>query len=244
MSPARKKATNDKGRALAAKLIDDQVRSLLAELEQLGTEENREGMARYAIVSDKIFGVPMPVLRDFAKRVGRNHELAAALWETGYHEARITAALVDDPAKVTPAQMDAWARDFDNWAVCDAVCMHLFDKSEHAWAKVFAWSKKKDEFVKRAAFALIASIAIHDKRKEIDDKFVEALALIERESTDNRNFVKKAVNWALRHIGKRNADMHERAVEVSERLAASSDKTAQWIGKDAVKKLAAVRKGG
>jgi 3-methyladenine DNA glycosylase AlkD len=234
-----RKPANDKGRALSAALAKDQARALLDELEPLGSEENREGMARYGIVADRIFGITIPVLRDLAKRVGRNHDLALALWDTGYHEARILATLVDEPDKVTSRQMDEWARDFDNWAVCDAACMNLFDRVEHAWVKVDAWSHHEDEFVKRGAFALIASIAQHDKRASIDDRFIDALALIERESTDDRNFVKKAVNWALRAIGKRNPAMRDRAVEVAERLAASSNKTAKWIGKDAFKKLTA-----
>ena len=232
------KPANDQGRALSAALAKDQAHTLLDELSSLGTEEGRAAMARYGIVAEKSYGISVPVLRDLAKRVGRNHDLALALWDTGYQEARILATLVDEPDKVTSKQMDDWARDFENWAVCDAACMNLFDRVEHAWDKVDEWSDHKDEFVKRGAFALIASIAQHDKRASIDDKFIAALELIERESTDERNFVKKAVNWALRAIGKRNATMRDRAMEVSERLAASTNKTAKWVGKDALKKLA------
>ena len=232
-----RKPANDQGRALSAALAKDQAQSLLAELEPLGSEENRAGMARYGIVANRIYGVTIPVLRDLAKRVGRNHDLALALWDTGYQEARILATLVDEPDKVTSKQMDEWANDFENWAVCDAACMNLFDRVEHAWQKIDEWSDHEREFVKRAAFALVASIAQHDKRASIDDRFDHALQLIERESTDDRNFVKKAVNWALRAIGKRNATMRDRALEVAERLAASSNKAARWIGKDAAKKL-------
>ena len=155
-----------------------------------------------------------------AKRLGRNHELAAALWDTGWYEARMLTSFVDEPARVTPAQMDRWCRDFDNWAICDTVCFHLFDRTPHAWAKVAQWRDRRDEFVKRAAFALLWSLTVHDKRAD-DEPFAEGLPLIERAATDERNFVKKAVNMALRAIGKRNPALNAAAVTVARRLADS-----------------------
>ena len=209
---------------------------MLAWLKGRGTKANREGMARYAIRSAKVFGVSVGTLRQRAKTLGRNHELAGALWETKSYEARMLAAFVDDPARVTPAQMDRWCKDFDNWAICDTVCFHLFDRTPHAWKKVATWAGRKDEFVKRAAFALLASLALHDKGSP-DTAFASCLALIERESRDERNFVKKAVNWALRSVGGRGPGLHASALALSRRLATSSDKTARWIGKDAVRQL-------
>jgi 3-methyladenine DNA glycosylase AlkD len=194
-------------------------------------------MARYGIVSPKAFGVGVAPLRARAKRLGRDHALALALWETGWFEARMLAVLVDDPARVTPVQMDGWARDFDNWAVCDTACFALFDRTPHAWRKITTWSGRRGEFVKRAAFALLASVALHDKGAP-DAPFLRGLRLIERAATDERNFVKKAVNWALRAIGGRNRELNREAIEVSRRLAASEDATARWVGKDALRAFA------
>jgi 3-methyladenine DNA glycosylase AlkD len=193
-------------------------------------------MARYAIPSENAFGVPVGVLRQYAKQLGRDHGLAAALWETGRYEARMLASFVDEPARVTSAQMDRWSRDFDNWAICDTACFHLFDRTPHAWAKVDAWAGRREEFVKRAAFALLASLSVHDKRAG-DDPFLRGLRLVERAATDERNFVKKAVNWALRSVGKRGPALHAAAVSVAQRLAGSSHVAARWVGKDALREL-------
>lgn len=193
-------------------------------------------MARYAIVAPKVFGVSVGTLRDIGKRTGRDHALAIALWKSGWYEARMLTAFVDDPARVTVAQMDRWAKDFDNWAICDALCFHLFDKTPHAWGRISAWSRRREEFVKRAAFALLAGVALHDK-KAPDGPFLRSLAFIERASEDERNFVKKGVSWALRSIGHRNATLHAAAVKTAERLAASRDGTARWIGKDSLRDL-------
>jgi 3-methyladenine DNA glycosylase AlkD len=209
---------------------------VLAWLRRKGTKATRQGMARYAIPSDKAFGVPVGVMRQHAKSIGHSHELAAALWETGWYEARMIASFLDDPALVTPEQMDRWCRDFDSWAICDTACFHLFDRTPHAWKKVHQWAKKRDEFVKRAAFALLASLAVHDKGAD-DALFLRCLPLVERASTDERNFVKKGVNWALRTIGRRNANLNAAAVAVSRRLAASSDAAPRWIGKDSLREL-------
>jgi len=220
--------------------VKDQAKAAVAELKRLGTKETRDGMARYAIPSDNAFGVPVGQIRDLGKRLGRNHELAQALWDSGWYEARMLATFVDEPALVTPAQMDRWCKDFDNWAICDTACFHLFDKTPHAFKKVSQWSKRRDEFVKRAAFALLASLALHDKKSD-DRLFAECLPLIEKAATDDRNFVKKGVSWALRGVGRRGPALKDSAVALSERLAGSPDSTARWIGKDALRDLKRVR---
>jgi 3-methyladenine DNA glycosylase AlkD len=212
------------------------VRSALAWLERHGTKRGREGMARYAIRSDKAFGVSMTDIQKLAKQLGRNHELAVALWDTGWYEARMLTAYVDEPARVTPAQMDRWARDFDNWALPDTLCFALWDRTPHAWVKVTQWSAKRAEFVKRAAFAMLWSLAVHDKQAG-DKQFIEGLALIERAAADERHFVKKAVNMALRAVGKRNAALNRAAVAVARRLAESPDAAPRWVGKDALRGL-------
>ena len=212
------------------------VAEILAWLERRGTKRNREGMARYAIVAPKIFGVSVADLRTLGKRVGRDPKLADALWKTGWHEARMLVAFVGDPARLTPAQMDRWARDFDNWAICDALCLHLFDRSPHAWKKIDQWTRRREEFVKRAGFALLASVALHDK-KGPDAPFLTALKRVERTAADDRNFVKKAVSWAVRGVGRRNAALHGPAVATARRLAASTSPGARWAGKDALREL-------
>lgn len=212
------------------------VETVLAWLERRASPAVRKGMARYAIPSDKAFGISVGDLRRYAKELGRDHRLAAALWKAGWYEARMLAALIDEPARVTPAQMERWCRQFDSWAICDTACFSLFDRTPHAWDKLAQWAERDDEFVKRAAFALLASLTVHDKQAE-DRRFQEGLRLIERAATDERNFVKKAVNWALRSIGKRNTPLHEAALAVSHRLAASSNATARWVGKDALREL-------
>jgi 3-methyladenine DNA glycosylase AlkD len=205
----------------------------LAWLKERRTEEGRAGMARYGIVARKVFGVSVANIRALAKRMGRDHELADQLWRTGWYEARLLAAFLDDPKLVTPEQMDRWAGEFENWADCDTVCFHLFDKTPHAFAKVDQWAADEREFVRRAAFALLASIALHDK-KAADEPFLERLPLIEAAATDPRNFVKKAVSWALRGIGKRKSPALQTAArKMADRLAASADNRARWIGRDA-----------
>ncbi len=193
-------------------------------------------MARYAIPSDHALGVPVGKIRDLGKRLGRNHELAQALWETGIYEARMLAAFVDEPALVTPAQMDRWCRDFDNWAICDTLCFHLFDKTRPAFRKVGQWAKLKGEFQERAGFALLASLALHDKKADTA-LFAERMPLIERAASDKRNFVKKGVSWALRGIGLRRPELRAAAVQVATRLAASEDAAERWVGKDALRDL-------
>ena len=193
-------------------------------------------MARYAIPSDKAFGVSVGTIQQLAKRLGHDHGLAEALWKSGWYEARMLAALVDEPARVTMAQMDRWCRDFDNWAICDTVCFKLFDKVPHAWGRVTAWSRSREEFVMRAAFALLWGLSVHDK-EAADAHFLHGLQLIERAAADDRNFVKKAVNMALRAVGKRNRGLHAAAMGTARRLAASEDAAPRWVGKDALREL-------
>jgi len=212
------------------------VDELLAFLKRRGTKANRDGLARYAITAEKTFGVSVATLRELGKKIGRDHDLALALWDTGWYEARMLVPFIADPARTTPRLMDRWARDFDNWAICDALCFHLFDKTPHAFAKVRLWASRRDEFVRRAAFALLASLALHDKGAD-DATFLECFPLIESAASDERNFVKKAVSWALRGIGKRNASLRAESLALATRLAASKDATERWIGKDAVKYL-------
>ena len=216
--------------------ISKQVQTTVAALAALATKRDLENLARFGITAKDPLGVSMAKIQKLAKTLGRNHELAGALWDTGCYEARLLTAYVAEPARVTPAQMDRWCKDFDNWAVCDTLCFHLFDRVPHAWDKIRKWSNQRPEFVKRTAFALMASIAGHDKLAA-DDLFLEGLTLIERAASDERNFVKKAVSWALRRIGRRNQRLHRACVELSARLAASADATERWIGRDAHKEL-------
>jgi 3-methyladenine DNA glycosylase AlkD len=216
---------------------NSEIDPVLTWLKRHSSARTRVGMARYGIPSDNASGVSVADIRLLAKRLGRNHELALALWETGSYEARMLTPFIDEPARVTPAQMDRWCRDFDSWAICDALCFHLFDKTPHAWQKIAKWSGRREEFVKRAAFALLASVALHDQTAP-DAPFIKSFALIERAATDDRNFVKKAVSWALRGIGKRNPALNAAAVKLARRLAASPDSAARWTGKDALRDLA------
>jgi 3-methyladenine DNA glycosylase AlkD len=212
------------------------VEAVLAALEKLSTQRDRDNLARFGIAATNPLGVSMSNIQSLAKRLGKSHELAAALWDTNVYEARMLASFVDEPERVTAAQMDRWCRDFDNWGICDTLCFKLFDQTPHAWAKVAQWGDKRDEFVKRAAFALLASLAAHDK-SATNEQFIESLPLIERAATDERNFVKKGVSWALRALGRRNAVLNEAAVTVARRLAASNEPAARWIGKGALKEL-------
>jgi 3-methyladenine DNA glycosylase AlkD len=199
----------------------------------------REEMGpRYGIHTEKAFGVGMAQMQRLAKELGSSHELAEALWKTGWYEARMVAAMIDVPEQVSAAQMDRWSRDFDNWGICDTVCFKLFDQTPHAFAKVELWAKSREEFVKRAAFALLASVALHDKSAE-DSKFLRCLPLIERAASDERNFVKKGVSWALRSLGRR-PGLLMASMELAEKLAGSENAAERWVGKDALKDLSKV----
>lgn len=208
-----------------------------ARLKALADRATLAGMSRYGIPSEGAFGVPVGKIRGYAKELGRQHDLALALWKSGQYESRMLACFIADPDRVTPALMDAWAKGFDNWAVCDTACFHLFDRTPHAFAKVRKWATRRDEFVRRAAFALLASVALHDK-KAPDAPFLAALPLIERAASDERNFVKKGVSWALRGIGKRRGgSLQAPALALATRLAASDDAAARWVGRDALRDL-------
>jgi len=221
--------------------LGKEAQSVVAMLKRAGKESVRDGMARYAIPADKAFGVSVGDLQKMAKRLRntdatKNHELAAGLWETGWYEARMLACYVDDPACVRPAQMDRWCGDFDNWAICDTACFALFDRTPHAWRKANAWSRRQGEFARRAAFALLWGLTVHDKEAS-DEPFAEGLVLIERAATDERHFVKKAVNMALRAIGKRSPALNAAAVAVAQRLAVATEAAPRWVGKDALREL-------
>ena len=195
-----------------------------------------EGMARYGMATEKRLGVKIPELRKIAKGIGKDHQLALELWATGIAEARILASMVDQPGEVDGAQMDAWAADFDSWDVCDQVCMNLFEKTPLAWEKILEWSRREEEYVKRAAYALIACLAWHDKSAE-DQAFIELLPVIVAGAVDGRNYVKKAVSWALRNIGKRNLRLNKVALQMAHELEAMDAKPARWIGADASRDL-------
>jgi 3-methyladenine DNA glycosylase AlkD len=216
--------------------VADQVEAVIAWLKKTGTKATRDGMARYAIPSDNAFGVPMGVMQKKAKELGQNHDVAAGLWETGWYEARTMAAFVEVPDRVTPGQMDRWCRDFDNWAICDTVCFHLFNRVEHSYGKVEKWARRRAEFERRAGFALLACLALRDKSAG-NEPFALWLPLIEEGATDERNFVKKAVSWALRSVGRRHPDLRTSSLALAQRLAASENPAARWVGKDALKDL-------
>ena len=197
-------------------------------------------MARYGINPDNAYGVSIPILRGLAREIGKNHALAGQLWSSGVHEARILAALVDEPSRVTGARMDRWARDFDSWDVCDQVCSNLYDKTEWAYPKALEWSGRPEEFVKRAGFVLMAALAVHDKVAS-DGLFEPFLPVIVREATDGRTYVKKAVNWALRQIGKRSQELNRKAIATAREVQRLDSRTARWIGADALRQLTGSR---
>jgi len=222
--------------ATPKRALEEQVQSALTWLQRHSTKATRDGMARYAIPSARAYGVAMRDIKALGKKLGRNQPLAVALWTTGVYEARMLASFVGDPDQLTSPQMDRWCRDFDNWAFCDAMAFNLFDRTPHAWTKVAQWSRRRNEFEKRAAFALLWSLTVHDKSAG-DDRFEQGLALIEREAGDERHFVRKATNMALRAIGKRNRALNAAATVVARRLAGSKDEAARWVGKDALREL-------
>lgn len=193
-------------------------------------------MARYGINPENTLGISIPALRAIARQAGKDHLLAARLWRSGIHEARLLACFTDEPDKVTSTQMDRWARDFDSWDVCDQCCSNLFDKTSMAYIKAVQWSSRKEEFVKRAGFTLMAALAVHDKQSG-DEAFEEFLPLILREATDARNFVCKAVNWALRQIGKRNRRLNQKAIKTAKEIQKLDSKAARWIAADALREL-------
>jgi 3-methyladenine DNA glycosylase AlkD len=216
--------------------MSEAAKQVINDLRKNANPSNIEGMRRYGISVENALGIPIPIIRDMAKRIGKNHELAQLVWEGNYHEARILAGLVDEPAKVTFEQMESWVNEIDSWNVCDQLCSNLFDKTIHSYRAARTWSNREEVFVKRAGYVLMATLAVHDK-KAADEPFREFLALIREGSTDDRNFVKKAVNWALRQIGKRNIALHEAAIEMAELIVKQESSAARWIAKDALREL-------
>ena len=208
----------------------------LAELRRLGERRNVEGMARFGIVAKNVLGVAKPRMDELARKIGIDHRLALELWETGVHDARILAGMIDEPKQVTTAQMNRWVRDFDNWDVCDGTCCHLFAFAAPAWDRAIAWTRRPKEFEKRAGFALIAFLAYRDKTAK-DSQFIKILPVLFREASDDRNFVRKAVNWALRNIGKRNPNLNRAAIRAAEKMRALNFRSARWIAADALREL-------
>jgi 3-methyladenine DNA glycosylase AlkD len=209
---------------------------ILSSLRKLSRPQNLEGMARYGIKTDKAFGISIPELRKLARTVGKNHSLALELWESGYHEARILAGMVDDPAQLSSKQMDDWTAAFNSWDLCDQCCNNLFAFSPLAHAKALDWSRQPQEFVKRAGFVMMAVLAVHEK-KDADKQFISFLKIIEKAATDERNYVRKAVNWALRQIGKRNLVLNNSAIQTAEKIREMNSKSAKWIASDALREL-------
>lgn len=213
---------------------------VVRQLRSLASPENVAGMERFGIVTGEALGLTAPVLKALAKDVKKNtedrHALALELWETGIYEARAVAFLIDDPKSVTEKQMEAWASDFDNWATVDGACGYLFCRTPFAYEKAFEWAEREAEFEKRAGFSLMAYLAVHDKKAD-DAQLAAFLPVIEKHSDDDRNFVKKAVNWALRQIGKRSLNLNELAVETAERIKLQNSKPARWIASDALREL-------
>lgn len=231
----KRRSKSPKGKAVAPPEVWT-VERAIEELRRHGTRRNVEGMARFGIRSEQVFGVSKPMLDAVARKIGRNHDLGMRLWATGIHDVRLLAMLISEPEKVTATQMDEWAREFDNWDVCDGTCCHLFVFAKPVWKKAYAWTSRKAEFEKRAGFALAAYLAIHDKQAP-DAAYRKFFPMIEREARDDRNFVRKAVNWALRNIGKRNLRLNREAIACAERIRANAVGAARWIAGDALREL-------
>ncbi len=214
----------------------EEARQIVERLRSMSNPHSVEGMARFGINSQNTLGVSVPAVRALAKEIGRDHNLAINLWKSGVHEARLLAGFIDEPTRVTESQAEKWARDFDSWDICDQVCSNLFDRTPFAVAKVKEWSRREEEFVKRAGFVLMAALAVHDKKA--DDKLFESfLPIIKRESTDERNFVRKAVNWALRQIGKRNPKLNRSAIRTAKEIQKLDGRAAKWVAADALREL-------
>lgn len=212
------------------------VKEILKKLEKLGSEKNRKGMQKFGINIENAFGISVTNLRKLAKEIGKNHQLAIELWNTGNHEAKHLASMIADPKLVTKSLMNKWVKDFNSWDICDGTCSNLFRKTPYAKVKIFEWAKSNKEFVRRTAFSLIAYLAVHDKKRN-DEEFLEFFELIKKYSNDERNFVKKAVNWSLRQIGKRSKYLNEKAVLVAKEIKQMDSKTSKWIANDALREL-------
>lgn len=233
---AKKSASKVAPKALKSSSPKEQAEHIVVWLKRNATKATRDGMARYSIPADNAFGVPVNVMLKQAKALGRNHDVAMALWDTGWYEARMMASYLSEPARMTSAQMDAWVKDFDSWAICDTVCWHAFERSPFAWEKITKWSRLPGEFQKRTSVALLATMALHIKTID-DEKFADMLPLVERAAQDERNFISKGANWALRAIGLRSERLRHDARELAAELAESPHAWTRWVGKDALRKL-------
>lgn len=211
-------------------------KEIIKHLKSMSNPRNVEGMARYGINPKNNLGIQIYKLRAIAKEIGKDHEIAIRLWDSGIHDARLLAVFIEEMDKVTSKQMDSWARDFDSWDVCDQACTSLFDQTPYAWKKIYEWAEREEEFVKRAAFSIIAGLAVHDK-KASDDDFEKLFLLIKKHADDERNYVKKAVNWALRNMGKRNISMNKKAIKTAKEIQKINSKTAKWIASDSIREL-------
>ncbi len=209
---------------------------IVKQLQQMANPKNVEGMARYGINPKNNLGISIYQLRPLAKQIGKNHDLAVQLWDSGIHDARLLACFIEDPKLVSSEQMDSWAKDFDSWDVCDQACTSLFDQTSFAWKKVVEWANRNEEFVKRGAFSLLAGLAVHDKQAN-DEQFEHVFPIIITHAIDERNYVKKAVNWALRNIGKRNLFLNKKSIIVAKKIINMDSKSARWIASDAIREL-------
>lgn len=214
----------------------EQADAVVAWLRKNANKKTRDGMARYGIPGDHALGVPVGVMLKHAKSIGRNQDVADALWSTGIYEARMMASYLSEPERMTAAQMDAWVNDFDSWAICDTVCWHAFEKSPHAWARIPKWARERGEYQRRTSMALLATMALHIKNID-DESFAEMFVLIERAANDERNFVHKTANWALRAIGLRSERLRHDARELAAELTESEQSWTRWVGNDAARKL-------
>jgi 3-methyladenine DNA glycosylase AlkD len=212
------------------------VQEVLVWLERTGSPKAAAGLARYGLPTTNAYGISVGALRAYAKRIGKDHQLAMKLWKTGSLDARILASFLGDPQQLTLAQMNAWCRDFDNWGTTDTACFALFDRSPLAWKVVAPWARQKGEFQKRAGFVMMACLAAHDKTAK-DAAFMKFFPMIEKGASDDRNFVKKGVSWALRHLGHRSPALHAAAVKTAAKLSKSEDATERWVGKDALRDI-------
>ena len=210
--------------------------TLLNKLKNLSNPDAVVSMAKFGINSKNTYGISIPILRGIAKEIGRDHDLAQQIWDSGIHEARILASMIADPSLVTESQLEKWAMDFDSWDVCDQCCMNLFEDTDFAYLKCFEWSSREEEFVKRAGFVLMARLAVSDKKAE-DNNFFKFFHIIKRESIDDRNYVKKSINWALRQIGKRSPSLNKIAITFAEEIKEINSSSAKWVGSDALKEL-------
>ena len=215
------------------------LKEVITQLKRHSNPKNREGMARFGINPKYALGVRVPVLRNLAKKIGKDHKLAKELWDSRIHEGRILASMIDDPKMLAEKQMEEWVKEFNSWDLCDQCCMNLFDKTSLSWKKATEWPKRKEEFIRRAGFALMACLAWHDKKVK-DKDFLKFFPIIKKYSIDERNFVRKAVNWALRQIGKRNKNLNKEAIKLAKEIKRIDSKTAKWIANDAIKELSKI----